>query len=613
MATLPKGQGVIPLPPFKAWLASNIPAVYDNTMTYYEELCALLKYLQDQVVPALNANASAITVLSNYVENYFNNLDVQEEINNKLDEMAEDGTLQEIITSYIQANVAWTFDTVADMKQSTNLVDGSYARTLGFHSINDGGGATYYITDTGTANEMDIIAVGDLYANLIYTADNSIKHYGAIADGTTDNTPFIERMITLGKTSIFIPDGTYLVNSVIDLGATYELSGQSVSNTIILAPNGFLTWDSSNKNKKSVHDITIDGVTKTASNVGIEAPFAFCKLSNIVIKNYYIGIKPLAGTWINEFNNIDFEYCTNGFYNAGISDVNNNNFYSCIWQHISNECVRIKGNVNNFNGCNLELSHICFAGRLGRNIKVDECYIENNDIVFNIDEASYTSGITVSNSWLIPTSTDLASGWLATLFTVSSVDNTTSPLIIERCYIDNKTKDTVKPFAFNSNGTKSYWGVSLLENSYTNVKTSNQYLIYYDDLFDLTNCPQYACPTNPVTFKTDLPLYTENGIVWFQDSQGNMLGYAKTNNKIKMVGRYSVTKTAGSITINPSKLYGCYYPTINCLPVVVHFTDDTYAITHMDITSSSFSITSIPYNGRTTAEIIFNNEYGNMI
>ena len=89
---LPKGQGLIPMPPFKAWLASNIPAVYDNTMSYYEELVALIKYLQDTVVPAINSNAEAITILSNaieqlqqYVDSYFENLDIQNEINNKLD------------------------------------------------------------------------------------------------------------------------------------------------------------------------------------------------------------------------------------------------------------------------------------------------------------------------------------------------------------------------------------------------------------------------------------------------------------------------------------------------------------------------------------------------
>lgn len=107
MAHLPKGQGVF-LPPFKAWLASNIPAVYDNTMTYYEELCALIKYLQDVVIPALNHNAEAVTTiataveqLQKYVEDYFKNLDVQEEINNKLDAMVESGEFQELVGEYL--------------------------------------------------------------------------------------------------------------------------------------------------------------------------------------------------------------------------------------------------------------------------------------------------------------------------------------------------------------------------------------------------------------------------------------------------------------------------------------------------------------------------------
>lgn len=133
MAHLPKGQGVIPLPPFKAWLASNIPAVYDNTMTYYEELCALIKYLQDVVIPALNHNAEAVTTvataveqLQKYVEDYFKNLDVQEEINNKLDVMAEDGTLAEIIDEYLY-NLAATRcqETLLSMSFGSGSVPGA--------------------------------------------------------------------------------------------------------------------------------------------------------------------------------------------------------------------------------------------------------------------------------------------------------------------------------------------------------------------------------------------------------------------------------------------------------------------------------------------------------
>lgn len=232
MAHLPKGQGVF-LPPFKAWLASNIPAVYDNTMTYYEELCALIKYLQDVVIPALNHNAEAVTTiataveqLQKYVEDYFKNLDVQEEINNKLDEMAEAGTLQEIIGEYLNATAVWGFDSVADMKSSTNLIEGSYARTLGYYSVNDGGEATYKIrkvTNDDTVDEAFLIEIGDpadeLVAELIID-DNTvnIRQLGGRSqktDGTKyDIKSYIEKYITFNDAqtnsiNLYIPSGVW--------------------------------------------------------------------------------------------------------------------------------------------------------------------------------------------------------------------------------------------------------------------------------------------------------------------------------------------------------------------------------------------------------------------
>lgn len=230
MAHLPKGQGIF-LPPFKAWLASNIPAVYDNTMSYYEELVALIKYLQDIVVPAVNDNAAAVTAISEaqetlqaYVDNYFDNLDVQEEINNKLDQMAEDGTLQEIITAYIQSNVAWTFDTVADMKTATNLVAGSYAKTLGFYAIDDNGGGLYYIDDSGTANEMDTIAIGSLYAKLVKVGKVYAEQFGAKAQSGFDNKTIIEYAIA-NTTVLNFGNGEFYVSNKVALTSDTTLNG----------------------------------------------------------------------------------------------------------------------------------------------------------------------------------------------------------------------------------------------------------------------------------------------------------------------------------------------------------------------------------------------------
>lgn len=84
-----------------------VPSSYDDALTYYEMLNWLCDYLAKTVIPAVNNNAEAVeelqnlyTTLKNFVDNYFENLNVQEEINNKLDEMASDGTLATIIEDY---------------------------------------------------------------------------------------------------------------------------------------------------------------------------------------------------------------------------------------------------------------------------------------------------------------------------------------------------------------------------------------------------------------------------------------------------------------------------------------------------------------------------------
>lgn len=85
-----------------------LPTSYLVSMTYEEQLLWLCNYLEKEVIPALNNNAEALkevqdlyVELKKYVDNYFSNLDVQEEINNKLDEMATDGTLDRIINQEI--------------------------------------------------------------------------------------------------------------------------------------------------------------------------------------------------------------------------------------------------------------------------------------------------------------------------------------------------------------------------------------------------------------------------------------------------------------------------------------------------------------------------------
>lgn len=102
---------------FTNYIYKAIPLAFDESMSYYETLCGLLSYLKDTVVPTLNNNADAIIEvqglmekLQTYVDDYFKNLDVQEEINNKLDEMLTSGQLEEIIGKYVTEDIQVQID-----------------------------------------------------------------------------------------------------------------------------------------------------------------------------------------------------------------------------------------------------------------------------------------------------------------------------------------------------------------------------------------------------------------------------------------------------------------------------------------------------------------------
>lgn len=100
------------LTPFRFWCQKVLPLVYDESLSYYELLCKVVDYLNKTMedVGVLNDDIEALydafDKLQTYVDNYFTNLDVQEEINNKLDAMAVDGTLTELVAPIARTTTA---------------------------------------------------------------------------------------------------------------------------------------------------------------------------------------------------------------------------------------------------------------------------------------------------------------------------------------------------------------------------------------------------------------------------------------------------------------------------------------------------------------------------
>ena len=88
------------LTPFRYWCQKVMPLVYDDSLSYYELLCKVVDYL-NKTMSDVELLHTEFGTLYKYVHDYFDSLDVQEEINNKLDEMALNGTLYESFKKFL--------------------------------------------------------------------------------------------------------------------------------------------------------------------------------------------------------------------------------------------------------------------------------------------------------------------------------------------------------------------------------------------------------------------------------------------------------------------------------------------------------------------------------
>jgi hypothetical protein len=350
--------------------------MFDDSLSYYEALCALNRFIQKNLVEVINNNATVtqeyirlVDELKEYVEHYFENLDVQEEINNKLDQMAEDGTLQEIVASYLNSAAVWGFDTVADMQAATNLINGSYARTLGFNTINDGGGALYYITDTGTADGKGCIAIGSLYANIVIPTDNklSIKQIGATTDA--DIHDYITYLIDKGITC-FIPRGTWKTtpiklsrfNTIRVIGE--ELYGRENDGGTILTPVAdqayimkigydVATSICDNVTLKNIQfNCTRDNTTYTVNNALELFRIQFSTIDNLSFRSVKANVSALSiiECWETDFGRmmfrvIDAPYALEFGNKIGTGNITTNNFKYMSFEGCRYGCIKFGSNT----------------------------------------------------------------------------------------------------------------------------------------------------------------------------------------------------------------------------------------------------------------------------
>ena len=235
---------------FRNWVLQNFPFLEDDfdALIDYELFCKMVEYMKESLknIESFKSELDSFQVQLDEYKNYFDNLDVQEEINNKLDEMAESGQLQEIIAEYLNLITNLVFNTVQDMKEADNLINGNYVKTLGFYDVGDGGESYYLIRNVTTEDDIDehfIISLQNtnLVAEFILIGkDFHSKQVGLKGDDLTDETTYIQKyfnfMNNYNINKIF-DSGIYVISSTIYVKGKDQQDGNNGSGW----ENGFAT------------------------------------------------------------------------------------------------------------------------------------------------------------------------------------------------------------------------------------------------------------------------------------------------------------------------------------------------------------------------------------
>lgn len=185
------------------------------------------------------------TTLNNaleYINNYFKNLDVQEEINNKLEEMKENGELADIIAAFLKAPNYYL--SVQSMVADTSITNNSVAITASYNTAANDGSCLYWI-HTPKAYDFEIALSNKLYAYPCPMGNPTVREFGATANNDIE-TP-LKNLINYSTTT----------NNPCDISGQYRLKNPQYINKKYLA-NYNLTSDAGVVYTKNI-DINTNG------------------------------------------------------------------------------------------------------------------------------------------------------------------------------------------------------------------------------------------------------------------------------------------------------------------------------------------------------------------
>lgn len=260
------------------------------------------------------------------------------------------------------------YNSVADMKLDSELKAGQVCKTLGYYSINDGGGACYTIRekadgDVDNGGSLHELANGLVAELIVENGIVNVKQFGAKGDGVTDDTQAIQVAID-SSNNIFIPAGVYniskplvIIKSYVKIRGCGELTrikkttkdGVAITRTFgeetvdfstIDAIFDIIPYDNQNISYVKISDMNIIG-----ASLGIYARYVtYCVFENIRTSKVLTSI--LIGQWCNTIRNFRI-------FDASTYSLKANHCIALLLDNISSNIgtLSIRNSSVNINHC----------------------------------------------------------------------------------------------------------------------------------------------------------------------------------------------------------------------------------------------------------------------
>lgn len=208
---------------FREWCNHTIPVlpqVFGDELSYYE--------LLNKVIERCNSVSITVNELIDYVNHYFDSLEVQQMIDTKLDQMARDGTLADLINNVIFSSLnnsvnkrAIKHITAIEMINDTDIALNDVVITCGYYKVNDNGNAMYRVLDINSGYNIPL--ENGLFAYFVGDSGRP-EQFGCKGDDSDDTTG-LKNLFNTCKCISFTPHKKYGFSSSLTIESDTSISG----------------------------------------------------------------------------------------------------------------------------------------------------------------------------------------------------------------------------------------------------------------------------------------------------------------------------------------------------------------------------------------------------